>query len=328
MFGIFSTLILIVSLNLGCTNASAGDHLESYRTCIYSCVDHECDTDGYSYLNDNGDITLSSLIQWPCFDECKYNCMWDTVDRLESTNVSIPQFHGKWPFIRIFGIQEPASTLFSLLNLILHFKWIRKFRKRVSHDAPLYWLWHIFAGVCINAWFWSVIFHARDTHFTEFMDYAGAFSIILVNCYVLLIRICWRLGKLYCFLISLFFFLFYVNHALYLYASRRIDYNYNMSLNFSIAIFSVVVWLLWCYWNRNSKPYVEKCATFVILTAAVALLEIIDRPPLYYIFDSHSIWHLSTAFLVGIFYRFGVSDCKHLKRQELKTKSLNFKKPL
>lgn len=40
----------------------------------------------------------------------------------------------------------------------------------------------------MNAWLWSVIFHARDTQFTEFMDYAGAFSIILINCYILLVR--------------------------------------------------------------------------------------------------------------------------------------------
>ncbi|XP_045473171.1 post-GPI attachment to proteins factor 3 [Harmonia axyridis] len=323
-----SNIILIILLNLRCIYSSAGDQLEQYRSCLYYCVDQECDTDGRSYLHNYDEINIFPFMQWPCFDECRYNCMWDTVEKLESANVSIPQFHGKWPFVRVLGIQEPASTIFSFLNFLFHLKWIKIFRKRVFSGAPLYWMWHVFACVNLNAWFWSIIFHARDTQFTEFMDYCGAFSIILINCYVLVSRICWILGKLYCSLISLFFILFYTNHVLYLYSARRIDYNYNMTLNFSIAIFTVISWLIWCYWNRKSKPYVDKCAIYAVLTSAVALLEIIDRAPIFYTIDSHSIWHLSTAFLVGIFYRFAIKDCNHLKRHELKAKSLNFKKPL
>jgi hypothetical protein len=52
--------------------------------------------------------------------------MWKTVELFQSRKRAIPQFFGKWPFVAISSqigpfvilIQEPASTLFSLLNLI------------------------------------------------------------------------------------------------------------------------------------------------------------------------------------------------------------------
>ncbi|GER47788.1 per1-like family protein, partial [Striga asiatica] len=31
------------------------------------------------------------------------------------------EYHGKWPFMRIYGIQEPVSVAFSALNLAVHF---------------------------------------------------------------------------------------------------------------------------------------------------------------------------------------------------------------
>lgn len=59
----------------------------------------------------------------------------------------VPQFYGKWPFVRFFGIQEPASVFFSFLNLVAHWRMIRKFRSEVRNDSPMYYVWHIFSGV-------------------------------------------------------------------------------------------------------------------------------------------------------------------------------------
>lgn len=84
---------------------------------------------------------------WTCFDECQYKCMWKTVNAFLDRNWKIPQFYGKWPFIKIFGLQEPASVLFSIMNLITHLILLKKFRKEVRSDSPCYYLWHIFAFV-------------------------------------------------------------------------------------------------------------------------------------------------------------------------------------
>ena len=67
------------------------------------------------------------LLSWSCRDDCSYQCMWDTVENSYRKNkLPVQQFHGKWPFIRIFGVQEPASAFFSILNLLPHVYMLRK----------------------------------------------------------------------------------------------------------------------------------------------------------------------------------------------------------
>lgn len=53
----------------------------------------------------------------------------------------------QWPFMRLLGMQEPASVLFSLLNLIVHWRMIRKFRREVRPDSSMYYVWHVFCMV-------------------------------------------------------------------------------------------------------------------------------------------------------------------------------------
>lgn len=44
------------------------------------------------------------LLGWTCSEECKYECMWHTVDmHVQVYKEPVPQFYGKWPFIRLFG---------------------------------------------------------------------------------------------------------------------------------------------------------------------------------------------------------------------------------
>lgn len=116
----------------------------------------------------------------------------------------------QWPFIRIFGLQEPASVLFSFLNFFAHYTMYQKFRKTVRFPSPMTSIWTFFALVNILnsikldfkhyswikiyfqitqcGWFWSMIFHARDTPFTEVMDYTCAFIIVLTLFYCISLR--------------------------------------------------------------------------------------------------------------------------------------------
>ena len=34
-------------------------------------------------------------LQWSCSDECKYGCMWITVDAFNRDSLKVPQFYGK-----------------------------------------------------------------------------------------------------------------------------------------------------------------------------------------------------------------------------------------
>ena len=36
-----------------------------------------------------------TLLKWSCSDECKYTCMWITVDAFQRDGMDVPQFYGK-----------------------------------------------------------------------------------------------------------------------------------------------------------------------------------------------------------------------------------------
>lgn len=44
-------------------------------------------------------------------------------------------------------MQEPASMLFSLLNLLMHLRLLQRFRSAVRPGAPLRWLWLFYGAV-------------------------------------------------------------------------------------------------------------------------------------------------------------------------------------
>lgn len=165
---------------------------------------------------------FNEIFLWTCHDECNYHCMWRTTNIFVTREWSVPQFYGKWPFKRILGIQEPASVFFSFLNLMAHWRMIRKFRREVRNDSPMYYVWHVLSAVsiigifstvfpfvfrffqwilfyviktisfytqiCINGWICSIIFHTRDFPLTELLDYGFAYSMVLANFSCMILR--------------------------------------------------------------------------------------------------------------------------------------------
>ncbi|KAF5288752.1 hypothetical protein FQR65_LT11951 [Abscondita terminalis] len=275
---------------------------------------------GADFINNKQQSFILQITRWSCGDECRYDCMWQTVFAFNKRKWKVPQFHGKWPFIRMLGLQEPASVVFSLMNFYIHLKMIMKFRSKVNSNTPMYLLWHIFCVVSLNTWFWSTIFHARDFPFTELMDYSCAFSLVLISCYCMCMRILRNVPQIVSLTLTIIFIAFFFNHALYL-SSGHFSYSYNMDVNVAIGGFTAFCWFAWCIWNRKQQPYTWKCALFVTLAALATLLELIDQPPLFFIYDFHSLWHLSTVPLTILFYNFIIDDCKYLRKQQMQDKT-------
>jgi post-GPI attachment to proteins factor 3 len=132
--------------------------------------------------------TFENLVPWNCRDECKYGCMHKTTEAFIARKWKIPQFHGKWPFVRFLGIQEPASVVFSALNFYIHLKCLMQFRNSVRADSPFYKVWHVFSIISLNAWTWSTVFHSRDFPLTELLDYVFAYSMVLASFWCMTIR--------------------------------------------------------------------------------------------------------------------------------------------
>ncbi|CAI5496632.1 unnamed protein product, partial [Closterium sp. Naga37s-1] len=111
------------------------------------------------------------------------------------------QYYGKWPFIRVFGFQEIASSAFSILNFLatlyglysfLRLVYVKLPRKPMGNKGPLYeysTLMAIYGLFALNSWLWSAIFHARDVWETQSGDYTSAIALIGISLLVCIIRI-------------------------------------------------------------------------------------------------------------------------------------------
>lgn len=71
----------------------------------------------------------------------------------------------------------------------------------------------------------------------------------------------------------------------------------------SPGLLNLAWWLRWCLRNRPRLPHVWKCAAVVLLLQALALLELLDFPPLFWVLDAHALWHIGTIPLNVLFYR-------------------------
>jgi hypothetical protein len=175
----------LVVMSLPPAAASVGDSSAIQRTCARECHSANCSTAERLFAFDSSQSNAEHLLRWSCMDDCKYKCMWKTVDEFhkkgmetpqvraqfnapaaissKDTNVfAVSQFHGKWPFIRILGVQEPASALFSIFNFLPHIFLLYKFRSEVQTGTRMCNVWTMYGVISLNTWVWSTVFHTRD----------------------------------------------------------------------------------------------------------------------------------------------------------------------
>ena len=313
MFIPFFLIFFLINL----ISTSPGDNHYVYRSCLNHCKQINCSTPlGFKDYQDKQTF-FEYLFQWSCPDECAYQCMWKTISYLQSKGQGIVQFHGKWPFVRLFGIQEPASTLFSILNLLSnYFFGYRRLRRHLRLGVhPLYPIWISFCLISMNAWIWSTIFHTRDKPLTETFDYIAAISLVFAQFACCIIRIGFRTRFMrLTYLITLVLFTFFLYHAYYL-LFIKMDFGYNMMVNVIIGLLNVICWLIWSIGKfSQGRIYVWRCALSVILTMVFVALELADFPPISWTIDAHSLWHFSTIFLPILWYQFVIDDCNYLLR--------------
>ncbi len=140
--------------------ASPGDTSLEFQNCISECRSTECHP---------GELPVAlRLTLWTCADNCAYLCSHAVTDEAEQrirlndgSAAIIQQFYGKWAFWRFLGMQEPASVLFSLLNLWAHVNghWLLRHKVPNRHPMRKFYLWWSYINA--NTWVWSSVFHIR-----------------------------------------------------------------------------------------------------------------------------------------------------------------------
>ncbi|XP_005104826.1 post-GPI attachment to proteins factor 3 [Aplysia californica] len=300
--------------------ASNGDRSYIFGKCVQGCSGANCSNLTEFVLSQPA---YMKFLQWSCQDECKYQCMWTTVDAYQRDRSEVPQFYGKWPFVRYAGVQEPASMIFSLMNALSHLA-IFYYRAKVPSSASMYRVWHLMALIGIVTWLCASVFHTRDTPTTEKMDYFSAFGLVLFNLFSLICRVAGTSHIKVLLLVGSALVGLYSYHIYYL-AFIHFDYGYNMIVNVAVGAVNAVGWVVWCFYHLKQKPHWWKGVLVMLGLNALLLLELGDFPPLLWTFDAHAIWHAGTVPLNLLWYSFITDDALH----EVKVRGMpEFKKML
>ncbi|KAJ1643957.1 hypothetical protein LPJ64_004316 [Coemansia asiatica] len=295
-------LVLFLSVfSLGAL-ASSGDRQKSFRTCVRTCIQTSCTQESPPlplYLR---------LLQWTCESNCDYHCQRQITVKAQMDGQRVHQYHGKWPFIRVFGIQEPASVVFSVLNGFMHLQ-SYKLVNRINRSHPMRRWLKVFVVLGTWSWFCSAVFHTRDFPITEKLDYFSAGLNVLYILFLGTVRMLrlqtWRETKK----VALICALVYLLHIMYLLVD--FDYGYNMVANATVGLLSNVVWIavaVQAYLNR--QPFWWKPAVLILLTDLAFSLELFDFPPFLDTFDAHALWHAATIPIVAHWYDYLVKDAR------------------
>ncbi|KHN95275.1 Mn2+ homeostasis protein Per1 [Metarhizium album ARSEF 1941] len=256
------------------------------------------------------------LLLWNCASECDYTCQHIVTAQRVAAGDPIVQFHGKWPFYRFLGMQEPFSVLFSLGNLYAHWHGLAKVRARIPATYSLRPFYVMLAQVGIASWVFSAIFHTRDFQLTEELDYFAAGASVLYGLYYTPIRIfridrpsprrrsALRVWTLLCIML-------YVFHVAYL-KGVRWDYAYNMAANVAAGIVQNILWSWFSVTSfKKSGSLWSMVPGVVVAWVMFAMsMELFDFPPWLGCIDAHSLWHLLTIGPTVLWYNFLLKDAQ------------------
>ncbi|XP_065188011.1 post-GPI attachment to proteins factor 3-like [Sycon ciliatum] len=310
-------LVLLVGM-VTMADASAGDRDPAYTACRQRCGVGTC-THGDRDMTTTATVWTVSGLAWTCEDNCGYVCIHAVTEDRIASGLPVLQYHGKWPFYRLWSfVQEPASVLFSLLNLLANVAGLALLsRKPWSRDYAMSGLsrWH--CVISCNAWLWSSVFHSRDLVWTERLDYFSATAMVLFSAYCSLVRMAMLGRPVARVAVALLLLLMFGAHVGYL-SLVKFDYGYNMLANVSVGLVNMSLWLVWCARHYSRQPYVWKCAAVLLSTAALMLLELGDFAPLWFVLDAHSLWHLGTVPLPLLWYSFLGDDARFLAGEHKK----------
>ncbi|KAK5132179.1 hypothetical protein LTR08_009302 [Meristemomyces frigidus] len=295
----------------GQASASLGDRQPEFKTCVAACVETNCGPNGLS-------IPLHRrLLLWTCPSECDYACQHITTTHRLARDpphlFPILQYHGKWPFHRFLGMQEPASVLFSLCNFLAHLSGLERLKRDIPASYSLR-KWYLgFGYMGLLSWAASMLFHTRDFTWTERVDYYAAGGSVMYGLYLAPIRV-FRLDRKPATLLRLWTALcasLYTLHLAYL-TLVRFDYTYNMLANIIIGVLQNLLWTLFSIrrYRRVGRVWAAWPGLIVAWIVLAMSLELFDFAPWRGMVDAHSLWHLGTVGPTVWWYSFLVKDAR------------------
>ncbi|WFD42834.1 hypothetical protein MPSI1_001484 [Malassezia psittaci] len=154
------------------------------------------------------------------------------------------QFFGKWAQLRVLGMQEPFSVLFSILNLGVHIYALSYILPElVPNGYPLKPTYTRHAKISIVAWASSALFHTRDLWWTERLDYFMAAAVLLSGLFFTVCRLTYASPTMTFYQRwSIVCIVAWVLHVLYLLSHRRLNYSYNITACLTVGLLHNFLW--------------------------------------------------------------------------------------
>uniref|UniRef100_A0A2P2KIQ0 Post-GPI attachment to proteins factor 3 n=4 Tax=Rhizophora mucronata TaxID=61149 RepID=A0A2P2KIQ0_RHIMU len=325
---------IVLSLSLMCLlrgfDASAGDADPIYKACVEQCEKSGCvgekcfqhckftsdgkPIDGPWYLQEPLYVQWK---QWDCHGDCQYHCMLAREEERKKIGDIPVKYHGKWPFQRVYGIQEPVSVALSALNLAIQFhSWV-SFFILIYYKLPLrpnkktYYeytgLWHIYAILSMNSWFWSGVFHSRGVELTEKLCYSSAVALLGFSFILAILRAFNVRDEAARVMVAAPVIAFVTTHIMYL-NFFKLDYGLNMKVCLSMGVAQLVIWPSWACSTHHPSRW--KLWVVVVGAALAVLLEMYDFPPYWGYVDAHALWHAATVPLAYLWWSFVRDDAE------------------
>ncbi|QPG73875.1 hypothetical protein FOA43_001190 [Brettanomyces nanus] len=347
-----AAVLALLAVQSCVVEASTGDDLEEYQDCWKLCDIVTCNNRAsYPDVEDpmfelmmkdqqkTGRFEEMPMawnlrfLGWKCYDNCDYQCQRMVTQDRQAKGKEVVQFHGKWPFIRAFGMQELFSTLFSIGNFFPHYwgfetMW-RHYQKEMGmhgdvEAAHAYWAYLIVGLVASCAWVSSALFHLKDTWTREQLDYYFAGMTVVSALYA----VGMRYFHLYLtkndskrIIFGAVVILIYLGHVTRLVCDW--SYTYNMRANVTLGLLEDVLWVAHALTTfreqRVSKsllkdlknPKVNWTLIPIVLVISVSMgmtFELFDFPPMFDLLDAHAMWHLCTIWPAIYWYPYMVRD--------------------
>lgn len=271
---------------------------------------------------------------WPCHRECAYLCMHgvetfrrdmhrspllhegglDAGVRGQGEAFVAQKYFGKWPFRRLFGLQEAASSIFSLANGGAHALGLRRFLVLFEEPAnrlayPWWVLWVAYGLLNCGMWLCSACFHAYDCPLTEALDYGSVIFVFSFSSLVACARAAGPEPRQW----APFGALFAVAAAAYAWrqfgggaGGDGFDYGLNTQVLLAVALGNSALWLAWGRAARH--PAQPLLLRFHAVIWAASVFELWDFPALLGVLDAHAVWHALTPPAVLMWWGFVAAD--------------------
>ncbi|KAL6121963.1 hypothetical protein NUSPORA_01040 [Nucleospora cyclopteri] len=236
------------------------------------------------------------------------------------------KYGGRWVFMYLFGFCEFFSSAFALIKFSRNCIKSKDFCAQIKNSPIKTPLLLQFVAMTI-AFMFSFFFHLHENEFTRKGDYFSAVLGIIMNANCAMLRnlhiyspqACQRFSFA-CTLSLISIFLYHV----YVMNFVSFDYQYNFKFCTVFVILTKLNETISCVFYKN-KHLNTSFLKLVVATVLAALFELSDFPPLFFLLDSHAMWHLSLLLSLDAYYHFTLTEVQLCLENDKKKESHKIK---